>query len=128
MNQLFKSQAYWLLLAFLPACGGDSNSGNGSGAPTTAELVASCNRTCSKMKACAGDSGFGSFINCDQICTEQNLMPRGTAGQSSAPPCDYAKVKAKLDSCEQVACSELQACQAEAAGICRRCSASWTSL
>jgi len=113
MNRLFRSQV-WLLLALLPACGSDKNSG--SGAPSTAELVASCNRTCDKMKACAGDAG--SFINCDQICTDQNFTPRGAGGQSSAPACDYGKMKEKLDSCAQVACSELQACYAEAGRIC----------
>lgn len=116
MNQLFKFQASWLLLALLPSCGGSSDDGNG-GAPTTAELVASCNRTCNKMKTCAGDAGAG-FINCDQICTEQNFTPRGQGGQSSGPACDYGRMKAKLDECEKVQCSELTSCYAAAGEIC----------
>jgi uncharacterized membrane protein YgcG len=115
MKMFVWSVASSALLTVLPGCGSDSSS---SGPPTTAELVASCKKSCNKLVSCLPDSGAGLSTNCDTICTDANFQ-MGSGGQSSATSCDYAKVKAKLDECATVECSQLRACQAEAAGICR---------
>lgn len=107
------SQASLVLLTVLAGCGSDSGA---SGPPTTADLVASCKKSCNKFASCQPDSG-GFAPNCDSLCSDQTFQ-MGSVGQSSAPACDYGKVKAKLDECATVDCSKLLACQQEAAAIC----------
>jgi hypothetical protein len=106
------SQASLLLLALLPGCGSDSSGGT----PSTSDLVATCKKVCNKEVSCIGDSGpAAGFLNCDDICTPDNFKP-GTS--KSGGTCDYAKVKSKLDSCANVSCDKLEACQEEADAIC----------
>jgi hypothetical protein len=105
------SYASLLVLALVPACGGDDNGGTGS----TAQLIATCNKVCNKEKQCLGKEA--SFLDCNQMCSPDKLEKPPTSTGSKVT-CDYAKLRSKFEGCLSVECSELDSCMAEASSAC----------
>ena len=115
MNSLISwSRPLWLLVAFVPACGGGDGSGTGGAGVSTSELVATCKKTCSKEKECLGAQG--NVLNCDSICSPDNIH-KGMSSDAQET-CDYPKMRDKLESCLKVECKDLEACMDEASSIC----------
>ena len=105
------SHASLLLLALVPACGGDDNGGSGS----TAQLIATCEKVCNKEKECLGKEA--SFLDCNQMCSPDKLQKPPTSTGSKVT-CDYAKVSSKFQACLSVECSKLNSCMTEASSAC----------
>ena len=109
-----------VLLSLAAGCGSDSGSNSGSnGQPSTADVVSSCNTTCNKEKSC--NPSLASFIDCSKICDPSTFTGgTGTGGSTSTTvTCDYGALKAALDHCATVDCSELTSCEEQATSLCK---------
>src|SRR4051794_31228490 len=94
MNRIVSwSCASLLVLTLIPACGGDDNGGTGG----TAQLIATCEKVCSKEKECLGKDA--SFLDCNQMCSPDRLQPKPTKGEGSEVMCDYGKLRSKFEAC-----------------------------
>ena len=119
MNRLISwSHPLWLLVALVPACGGD---GNGTDV-STSDLVATCKNVCNKEKSCLGAEA--SVLDCNQMCSPDNLQKNTSS--TSKTTCDYAKLESKFDACLNVDCKDLESCVEDASSVCQETAASGT--
>lgn len=110
MNRLISwSCPLALLVALVPACGGDDGTGT-----SMSELVSTCKQTCNKEKGCLGAEA--SALDCDQMCSQSNIQ-KNTKGDSNQT-CDYGKVRSKLEACLSVECKDLDSCLEDATSSC----------
>jgi len=121
MNRLITwSRPLWLLIAFVPACGGGDGS-DGTGV-SMSDLVSTCKQTCSKEKDCLGAEA--SALDCDQMCSPSNLQ--SNMKSESNETCDYGKLRSKLEACLNAACKDLESCLDDASSVCKETSSAGT--
>lgn len=110
MNRLISwSCPLMLLVALVPACGGDDGTGT-----SMSELVSTCKQTCNKEKGCLGAEA--SALDCDQMCSQSNIQKNTKSDSTQA--CDYGKVRSKLEACLSVECKDLDSCLEDATSSC----------
>jgi hypothetical protein len=110
MNRLITwSTTLSLLVALVPACGGDDGTGT-----SVSDLVSTCKQMCNKEKDCLGAEA--SVLDCDQMCSTSNIQKK-TTGDSNET-CDYGKLRSKMEACLSVECSNLQSCFEDATSTC----------
>src|SRR5262252_7386614 len=105
------SRPLWLLVALVPACGGD----DGASGVSQSEIVSTCKQTCEKEKECFGAEA--SFLDCDKMCSPDNLQKK--MGTSSNEKCDWGQLRSKMEGCLSVECKDLESCMEEASSVCK---------
>jgi hypothetical protein len=116
MNRLISwSRPLMLLVALVPACGGDDGTGS-----SMSELVSTCKQTCNKEKSCLGAEA--SAFDCDQMCSPSNIQKNSKSDSNQT--CDYGKVRSKLEACLSVDCKALESCIEDATSSCDKTSSS----
>jgi hypothetical protein len=110
MNRLITwSTTLSLLVALVPACGGDDGTGT-----SVSDLVSTCKQMCNKEKDCLGAEA--SVLDCDQMCSTSNIQKKTTSDSNET--CDYGKLRSKMEACLSVECSALQSCFEDATSAC----------